>query len=39
MTSPASATRPTSHLARHAFTLMKHDGHWRIVALAYTDAP
>jgi hypothetical protein len=22
-----------------AFTLMKHDGHWRIVALAYTDAP
>jgi hypothetical protein len=22
-----------------AFTLMKHDGRWRIVALAYTDAP
>jgi hypothetical protein len=22
-----------------AFTLMEHDGHWRIVALAYTDAP
>lgn len=22
-----------------AFTLMKHDGRWKIVALAYTDAP
>lgn len=22
-----------------ACTLMKHDGRWRIVALAYTDAP
>jgi hypothetical protein len=22
-----------------AFTLMQHDGRWRIVALAYTDAP
>jgi hypothetical protein len=22
-----------------AFTLMKHDGRWRIVSLAYTDAP